>query len=269
MNASVLSVAAFDPFARGSVETIALFGSRMTGLVLITPTLSSTIVPRAIRVAIVIVLTVLLQPVALASVSGVPRLTPTAILGEVLVGFAIGLGSAIIIGAAEAAGDVMAVQIGLSGAAIMDPLNAAQTEVLGVFSRLLAITLLLTLNLHIVLLGALADSTRAFPVGAPLSLVAGVGSAIQLGGTVFALGARFAAPVIAAVLLTNVALAVLGRAAPQLNVLWVSFPVQIAVGLLALIAALPAIGRFLAGWAGVYDGMLDHIVRGFTAVAAH
>lgn len=263
------AITAFDPFSKGAVETLALFGARVTGLVLITPTLSSTIVPRAIRVAIVIVLTVLLQPVALASAGGVPRLTPASMLGELLVGFAIGLGAAIIISAAEAAGDVMAVQIGLSGAAIVDPLNVSQTEVLGVFARLFAITVLLTLDLHIVLLRALADSARAFPVGAPLSLVNGVGSAISLGGTVFALGARFAAPVIAAVLLTNVALAVLGRAAPQLNVLWVSFPVQIAVGLVALIAALPGIGRFLGGWTGVYDGMLDHLVRGFTAVAAH
>ena len=266
MSAAVL---AFDPFARGSVETLALFGARMSGMVLVTPTLSSTIVPRSIRVAVAIVLTVLLQPVALASAGGVPHVTPAALLGETLVGFGIGLGAAILIGAAEAAGDVMAVQIGLSGAAIIDPLNVSQTEVLGVFARLFAITLLLSLDLHVVMLNALADSTRSFPVGGPLSLVQGAGAAIQLAGTVFVLGARFAAPVIAAVLLTNVALAVLGRAAPQLNVLWVSFPVQIAVGLLALIAALPGIGRFFGGWTGAYEGMLDHVARGFSAVAAH
>ena len=78
---------------------------------------------------------------------------------------------------------------------------------------------------------------------------------------------RFAAPVIAAVLITNVALAVLGRAAPQLNILSVSFPIQIAVGLLTLIASLPAIARFFGGWSGVYDGMLSVVARGFMAVA--
>jgi flagellar biosynthetic protein FliR len=256
---------AFDPFAPGSAATVALFGARVGGMMLVAPSLSNTVIPRTVRVALLVVLTVLLQPAALASVRGVPRLTGSAFLSETLIGFAIGLGAAILIGAAEAAGDVMAVQIGLSGAAILDPLNTTQTAALGTFAALFATVLLLSLNLHVVMLGALADSTAAFPVGASVNAGGGALGMLQLGGSLFALGVRFAAPVVAAVLIANVALAVLGRAAPQLNILWVSFPVQIAIGLFALVAAIPAIGRFFGGWVGVYDGFLSHVAGGFAA----
>jgi flagellar biosynthetic protein FliR len=267
------AVVAFDPFAPGSVATLALFGARVSGLMIMAPVFSSTVIPREVRVALLVTLTVLLAPVALASATtsarGVPALSAPAFLSEVLIGMAIGFGAALMVGAAEAAGDVMAVQIGLSGAAILDPINNSQVPILGSFMQLFAIALLLSLDLHLGMLQALADSTSALPVGVPVDVTQGVGAMLKLAGALFAFGARFAAPVIAVVLIANVALAVLGRAAPQLNVLTVSFPVQITLGLMSLVAALPAIGRFFTGWRGISDGMLTTIVHGFTAVATH
>jgi flagellar biosynthetic protein FliR len=159
----------------------------------------------------------------------------------------------------------MAVQMGLSGA-VLDPQSEQATAPLAQFTHLFAAALLLSLNAHQVMLDALAASTRAVPVGAPVDARAGAGAALALGGSLFALGLRFAAPVIAAVLIANVALVVLGRAAPTINVLAVAFPVQVLVGLAALAAALPLIGAWLAGWPGSYDGtltpMLGALARG-------
>lgn len=258
--------AAFDPFAPGSAETLALFGARVGGMMLIAPSFSSTLMSRQARVALMVVLTVLLQPAALASVHGVPAMTATAFLSETLIGFAIGFGAALFIGAAETAGDVMSIQSGLSGAAILDPTDHSQLPVLGAFIRVLVLTLMLTFDLHNTLLSALADSTIALPVGVPLALESGAKALLMEGGAMFAIGVRLAAPVIACVMLANVAIAVLGRAAPQLNILTVSFPIQITVGLLALFASLPAIARFISGWNGIYDSMLGDVVRGLTLV---
>ena len=119
--------AAFDPFAPGSAETLALFGARVGGMMLVAPSFSSNLVSRQARVALTVVLTVLLQPAALASVHGVPAMTATAFLSETIIGFAIGFGAALFIGAAETAGDVMSIQIGLSGAAILDPTDLSST----------------------------------------------------------------------------------------------------------------------------------------------
>jgi flagellar biosynthetic protein FliR len=256
-------VAPFDLFAPHSAATLVLVGARVTGLMLIAPALAATAVPRLVKVGAMVLFTVLLQPAVLPLVEA-PALTVGAVAAEVLIGLAIGLGAAIIIGAAETAGDVMAVQIGLSGSAILDPIDtSAQMPVLGIFTRMFAVTLLLTLDLHQVMLLALAESFTTLVPGTPVSLAGGLAEMVRVGSALFAIGVRFAAPVIAAVLLANVALAILTRAAPQINLLSVSFPVQIALGLFALAAAIPAMGRTLTGWPTVYRGLLTGIGDGF------
>ena len=253
----------FDPFAPGSAPVLVLLAARVGGLLLVAPVFSGRTVPVAVRTGLLIVLTVLLQPAALShAVAGV-EVNAVTLLGETLVGFGLGLGAAILVGAAEMAGDVMAIQIGVSGAALMDPMNNGPTPSLGQFLQLSVVALMLAADAHLVLIDAVAASTRALPVGGAMDLAGGTGAMLSMGGTLFALGLRFAAPVIAAVLLANVALAVLSRAAPALNILSLAFPVQIAVGLFALMAALPLIALLVANWATGYDGMLSRLAAGF------
>jgi flagellar biosynthesis protein FliR len=132
--------------------------------------------------------------------------------------------------------------------------------VLGQLASLFAITVMLTVDGHLLMMRALADSLRLLPVGGELRLQEGVYSMVTLGSTLFLLGVRFAAPVLATVLLANVALAVLTRVAPQLNVLSIAFPLQIGVGLFALAASIPAIGAFYAGWNQVYGEMIGVVL---------
>jgi flagellar biosynthetic protein FliR len=251
---------AFDLFAPGSAATAVLFAARVSGLVLVAPVFSARTLSPMLKAALIVVLTLLLQPAALARVTTVPAVTPAAALAETLVGFAIGLGAALVVGAAQAAGDLMSTGIGLSGAAIFDPINNTQVPVLGQFMQLFALTLLLASNAHLVMLDALAASTRYVPVGSAVDMHAGARALLSLGGSLFALGLRFAAPVIAAVMVSNVALAVLSRAAPQLNVLSVAFPLQIATGLFALAGSLALVSTLFSGWEGAYDSSLTGVL---------
>ena len=254
--------ASLDLFAPGTGSVLALFGARISGLMLVAPVFSARTVPAMVKAGLVVLLTALLAPVAVANLDGAaPAPTVAALLGEVLVGFAIGLGAALLVAAAEAAGELMAIQIGLSGAALLDPVNQHQVPALGQLMQLLALAFMLALDLHLVMLDALAASVRLIPVGAPLDAEAGLAALVQTGSTLFVLGLRFAAPVIAAVLVANVALAALSRAAPQLNILQLAFPVQIAIGLVTLFASIPMIAAVLGGWSGAYDGMLDGVLR--------
>lgn len=259
---------ALDLFAPGSAPVLVLFGARVGGLVLVAPVFSAKVVPVAVRTALVITLTVLLTPVAVSHLTATPALTPTAFLSETLVGFAIGMGAAIFVGAAEAAGELLAVQIGLSGAAVVDPLTQTQGPALGQFLNLYAVALLLALNAHLVMLDALAASLAHIPVGGAVDMQAGAASLVSLGTTLFALGLRFAAPVVALVLIGNVALAVLSRAAPQLNILSLAFPVQIGLGLFAFGAALPMIALWFQGWDASYDSVLTRLFQSFAAGGA-
>jgi flagellar biosynthetic protein FliR len=180
-----------------------------------------------------------------------------------LVGLALGLGAAFLIGAATVAGDVIGMQIGLSGAAVLDPTNNSSENALGTFGTLFATTMLLVVDAHLVMIDAVAKSVHVIPIGSGLHAT-GVYAMVRSASVLFGLGLQFAAPVIAAVLVANTALAVLSRTAPQLNILSVAFPVQIGIGLVALAASIPFVGAFYHGWSGVYNGTIDQVFRAFT-----
>lgn len=251
-----------DLFAPGAATTAILLALRVGGLMLVAPMFSARTVPMAIRTGLLVVLSLLLAPVAYAAVStsGDPArlaITPVTFLGETLIGFSLGLGAAMLVGAIETAGDLMTTTIGLSGASLLDPLNGAQSTVLAQFCQMFAVTVLLALDGHLVMLDALGESLRAVPVGSSVDLRAGMGALVASGAQLFVLGLRFAAPVIATSMIGNVALAVLTRAAPQLNILTVAFPIQIGVGLVAVVAAVAFVGTWMTGFTGHYAGALE------------
>jgi flagellar biosynthesis protein FliR len=253
-----MAAASLDLFTPGVPETVALLAARVGGLVLVAPVFSSRMIPMTARTALIVLLTIVLFPVARTAVQPAV-VTPAAVAGETLIGFVIGLGAALFIGAAETAGDLLSVQIGLSGAALLDPMSNQQSVAIGTFLQLFTVTVLLASNGHLVMLDALAATARRIPLGGAMAMPDGLAEIVSSGGVLFALGARFAAPVICAALIANVALAVLSRAAPQLNILQVAFPVQILVGLAALAISLPAIAKWFGGWELPYDALLTRI----------
>lgn len=243
---------------------LVLFGSRVSGLMLVAPVFAARTIPPKTRAGILIVLVVLMMPVV-AATSAPVRATPASVLSEALVGFTIGLGAALLVGAAELAGELLAIQIGLQGSAIVDPLSLQQSTALGQFMQLFAIALLLSLNAHVVMLDALRASVDLIPVGGAHRLQDGLGAMLQMAGALFVIGLRFAAPVIAVVLMVNVALAVLSRAAPQLNILSLAFPIQILAGLAALIALIPILGSWFLGWETTYADLIGRALAPFHA----
>lgn len=253
-----------DLFAPASGTVLVLLAFRIGGLLLIAPVFASRSIPSMLKAGLVVALTATLFPVASASAIEGVRIAPATALTETLIGFSIGFGVAMLIGAAEIMGDLLAVQIGISGAAALDPLTSHSVPVLGTFASLFAVTLLLSVDGHLIMIEALGESLNMLPIGQPIDFTAGISVMLSWGTTLFVLGTRFAAPVIATVLLANVAIAVLGRAAPQLNILAVAFPIQIGLGLIVFAATIPLIGTFFLGWTTFYDGMLGDVVRSFS-----
>lgn len=256
-----------DLLAPFAPTTLVLLAARVGGLVMVAPLFSAKTIPMPVRTALVALFTWLLHPMAL-SWAKAPALTPAQFLTETLVGFAVGLGAALMVGAAEAMGDLVSINTGLSGAASLDPITNQSMPVFGKFASLFALTVLLSVNAHVEMLEALAGTLRLVPVGAPLDVRAGLFAMVSLAAELFSLGLRFAAPVVAMVLLGNVALAILSRVAPSVNVLAVAFPLQIGVGLMMIGAAIPLVGTFFLGWHGVYDGMLSRVMTALAGGAA-
>jgi len=136
--------------------------------------------------------------------------------------------------------------MGLSFALFFDPNSGGQSAVLADFMGMVATLLFLSLNGHLVMIHLLANSFEWLPVGAAL---AGDGWAVipRAGATIFATGLLLSLPVLAALLVTNTALGVLTRAAPQLNLFAIGFPVTMTVGFFSLILLMGNFGPVLQG----------------------
>lgn len=249
-----------DLLTSGGAATFILLAFRIGGLLLIAPVFSNKAVPMKLRTAIIVIFSVVLVPVARAHAHGTPAITPLAFCSETLIGFGLGLGAAMVIGAASAAGDMMSVQMGLAGASVLDPMTNIQVPVLGQFMTAFVTLLLLSSGGHLVMINGLGASLDAMPIGSVPDLSAGMLAMAKLGGTLLSLGVLFSAPVMAATMLTNVALAILTRAAPQLQIITVAFPLQIVAGLFTLAAGLSLTSVWFTGWASYNDGLLNRIL---------
>lgn len=226
---------------------------------LVAPVLSARTIPAMVRAAVAVLLTGLLIAVTPMVAEGF-ALGPGALASEMVVGLGIGFGAAVLLAGAELAGDVLAVQTGLSGANTLDPLTGMGTAVLGQLLSLFVMVLFLVTGGHLVLLDALAQSFQVIPAGVGIDVTAGAWEIGQIFGLLFVQGLRFAAPIIAAVSIGYVALGVLARTSPQLNMLAVAFPLQIGLGFFMLAGALPLAATFYANWPEHVSGLAERFI---------
>jgi Flagellar biosynthesis pathway, component FliR len=152
------------------------------------------------------------------------------ILGEALMGLTLGLCVHFIFAGIQTGGEVLGFQMGFSMVALADPLTGARISATSHLLYMVSMMMFLALDGHLFLLSALADSFRIVPIGglsynAPL-----VSTVLSLSADMFILAIKIAAPIMAALFLVELALALMGRAAPQMNLLTMGFPLKIAVG---------------------------------------
>lgn len=218
--------------------------TRILGLVASAPLFGNAGVPMSIKLALGVMLASVIAP----TVPAVPALDPTGWAGllilvkELLIGVAMGFAMRIVFAAIEYAGEVASMTMGLGFAVFFDPSSRGRSSAVSQFMALVATMAFLAVNAHLVLLAALAESFVALPISetpfsgnAPLELA-------RWGAKIFTSGLQLSLPIVAALLITNVALGILTRAAPQLNIFGIGFPVTLGVGFLTLSLAMPYLG---------------------------
>lgn len=209
--------------------------TRIAAWLFFDPLLGNRAAPRSMRLAAALVLTVAVAPL-LPKAQGISLLSGDGLLvllQQIAIGAALGFSLRIVFAALEFAGQLMGLQMGLSFATLFDPINGAQTPVISQFLVLTSALLLFTLNGHHVVIGALAQSFVEVPIGASLG-AAGFAGIAQWGGALFMTGLHIALPVTAALLATNLTIGMMTRAAPQLNIFAVGFPLTLGAGFLVL-----------------------------------
>lgn len=222
-----------------SFLTAALLLAMRLGSALVTmPVFSSPGIPARVKALFVLVLVVLLAPVAQAMPGAQLQLTAPALLSEIAVGLCFGLTLAFLNQALLFASSLMSSAFSFSLANLLDPNSMVETEVLGTVLSWMGLLVLLAAGLHRTMLAALIRTLQTVPLGhAPTAAHAGE---VLLGSAsgIFLAGVQLAAPVVAAALLIEVAIGLVGRMAPALPAQIASVPIKTLVSYGVLIGAL-------------------------------
>lgn len=214
--------------------------TRILSFIAAAPLWSTAGIPRRTRLILGVAITLAITP----SLPTMPTVQPGSMHGlwlifqQMAIGIGMGFAAKIVFTAVDLAGEIIGLQMGLGFATFYDPLNSSQTPVIAEFLGLMSLLTFLSLNGHLIYLATLAQSFNAIPVSAvPLSADSWL-NLVELGGKIFSAGLLLALPIIVALLITNVALAVLTRAAPQLNIFALGFPLTLSGGFIGLIISL-------------------------------
>jgi flagellar biosynthesis protein FliR len=220
--------------------------ARVTPLFFIAPVFSSQMIPVRVRGTIAIGISIGLAPIALQG-QRVPT-DAVALAGLVvegmLVGFAFAFSLAILMAAVESAGSMIDVVSGFSYGSLINPMNGQDGAVMNRFYGLVGTLIFLVIGGDAWTLRGLARTFQLVPLTSSPQLSSLVGGAVQVFSTVFAGALEVAAPVLVALLITDVAFGVVSRVVPQMNIFAVGFPTKVAVAMLVVGASLP----FTANW---------------------
>lgn len=224
------------------LEVFFLIFARVSTILVVFPVFGYRGTPPPLKIGLAFLLAVLLLPVVGTPASaGSENLLSyfVALLGEVSAGLLVGFVASLLFMGVYFMGQLVGIQMGFNIVEVIDPQSEAQVSLLGQFHYLLAVLIFLTIDGHHFLIQALGKSFEAIPLlgvdfSRPLAL-----KLIRLTGGVFEAGAKIAAPVLVTLMLTTVALGILARLLPQMNLFAVGFPLQIAVGLATMALGLP------------------------------
>ncbi len=203
-------------------------------LVLGTPLFGGTFAPPAPKIGLVLVLAAFMAPVIGVPTTIEAGMLLTVVLREVLIGFGLAMAVRLLQAGAELGGYLTGFQMGLSYAALVDPQSGVRNNVLAALYGSVAVMVFLLTNAHHEVLRALASSYQALPIGGGVVDVELADMVARMFGLMFTLGVRLAAPVVITLLLVEVALGVMARVAPTLNLMVTAAPIRLLVGWMAL-----------------------------------
>lgn len=235
----------------GTMYAFLLVLARVGGLIAFLPLPALRNAPMIFRAVLTLVITIALYPIwpHLADASpSVGQLTMWA-FSEMGFGLVAGLSVAFLTEGLQIGAQVLGMPAGFGYAQTIDPESQADSGVLQVLTMLTTALLFFSFGLDRVLIRILAASFQKYPAGSWSLTAASLDDLIHLGAGMFSLGLRVALPVVALLLLIDVALALLGRMQQQLHLLSLAFPIKMIAALGILIALTPVIPKLFSGGA--------------------
>jgi len=230
--------------------------TRTSAFFLVTPIFSGEVIPTRIKVAIILLVSIFFSTIAPSVVDFEKISELEAILlisNEAIYGLALGLITIFIFSAVKLAGQMIEREMGLAMAEVLDPLSGESAESLGIILEMLFMLLFLSANGHHMLLLIISKSYQTFPTGSIATIPVLVEGIAKASSIMLMASLRLAAPMLAVFLLLLVVLAVFSRLIPDMDILFISMPLRVGLGLLMLGTFLPFINQFVtefANWIG-------------------
>jgi flagellar biosynthetic protein FliR len=224
-------------FSEAEIFRFAIVLFRVAGIMVFAPLFGSSSIPYQAKAVLTLVATVALVPaLPAASLPGQLTLTSLAGLaaGEAVFGLVLGLGASFVFAGMQLAGQIISFQLGFSIVNLIDPQSEVETSIFSFLQNFVGLLLFLLINGHHWFFQAVSESFNYLPVAGihlkgPVAL-----EFIRLSSQVLVFGVQIAAPVIAITVVADVVMGIVGRVAPQINMLIVGMPLKVLAGFGAL-----------------------------------
>ena len=239
---------------------------RISGMMVFAPIFSSQAIPKQVKIGFAVALTALLAPVAATQSSQPVTLGLASVAGELGVGFIFGFSLNLLNEMITFAAEILGLQFSFSLVNVLDPNSPVETPVLGQLLSLIGLLILFAAGLDRTMLAALMRSFVVVPAGQ--AFVAGRTGVVlvTMTGGVFLAAVQLAAPVLAATLMVELTVALIGRLSPHLPVMFLGIPVKTLVGYAVLVGSLGVWPRFIEAR---FTGLLNQAMQLVLAAAPH
>ncbi|WP_422445797.1 flagellar biosynthetic protein FliR [Thermoanaerobacterium sp. DL9XJH110] len=231
---------------------------RCMGFLMLTPVFGRREFPVQARIGLAALLSFIIYPLA-TEISYTGGLWDLAILAvkETTVGVAVGYITLLMFSALYVAGEIIDMQMGFGIVNVIDPQSSNQVPLMGNFYYIVTILVFLTVNGHHVLISAIIKSFEIVPLGKAI-FTGNLFSAIRSSFVdMFSIGVKVSFPVVSMIFLTDLALGIIARTVPQMNVFIVGLPLKIFVGIVGMIFVFP---MFIVALDVIFNGAYDNIL---------
>ena len=237
----------------------ALVLTRISAFFLVVPVFGWKSIPVRIKVAITVLIAIFFSmitplPVGTKQVSAIEVVLFMS--NEAIYGLALGLVVTFVFAAVKFSGRIIERQMGFAMAEILDPLTGERAQPLGSLLEMMFILMFLSANGHHLFLLIISKSYEAFPAGSMPTIPILADGVIKAGSTMLMAGLKLSAPILAAFLVLMVVLAVLARMVPEMNILFISLPLRVGLGLLMVAAFVPFINTFVSEFSDLMGKLL-------------
>lgn len=249
-------------FTVQNILMFVLIVTRVSGMIVAAPFFSDQGVPNHIKVGLALAMSLLLFPFYAGAGKTAPM--PEDLIAftliavqELAIGLMLGFAAMLAVTGLRMAGEHIAVHMGIAIASALDPATREQSTVFSQMMFFFGMLVFLSLNIHHGLIAAMDRSFQLIPLGHPFAALnhALAGRFTAMAGEMFVIGLMVAMPVMAILMVTEVALGFVNKVMPQMNIFIVGLPLKVAVGLMVIMISLPSAAKYLGNQ---YATLIEH-----------